>query len=88
MYHKGEGVAKDPGAAVAQYLVSAGGGEPRAAYVLGCMYCMGDTVEEDLGTGGAVVRTVCCLGVTPLPSFRSEPCFPAGPTSGAIRTRP
>lgn len=65
MYHKGEGVEEDLGAALIQYYVAADREEPRAAYILGCMHCMGEGVEEDPGQGARWFRLSAEWGYAP-----------------------
>lgn len=65
MYHKGEGVDRDPDEALVHYLVAAGRGEPRAAYVVACMHCMGEAVDEDTGEAVRWFRLAADRGYAP-----------------------
>lgn len=53
MYHCGEGVERDPAAAVGFYVYAFGQGDVRAAHRLGGMYTTGEGVEEDLQVAAA-----------------------------------
>ena len=48
LYARGEGVVRDPNAALAWFNRSALAGEPRAQYHLGLIHLNGDLVERDL----------------------------------------